>query len=337
MSPNVRVVVVEDSLVQRAHLVRVLEVEGDISVVGEATSATEAVEVVSRIRPDVVTLDIHIPGGGGISAIERIMAEAPVPILVLSASVVDQSSTVAVEALVAGALEALPKPDRWGDREEALLRHRVRALRGVTVLRHPRGARREFPQTSAKGVAVVALAASTGGPGALAEVLAGLGGLQAPVLVVQHLHPDFVAGFVTWMRRASALPVQVAVAGASLQRGMVYVGPGETHLKIDAGRVRLDPLPASIHRPSADQLLLSVAEQAGSRGLGVLLTGMGDDGAAGLLELRRRGGFTVVQDEESCAVFGMPAAAHKLGAAMHVLPLAQIAATIVRAAAGASR
>lgn len=331
-APGVRAVVVEDSLVQKAHLVHVLEADGDITVVGEATSATEAAEVVQRLRPDVVTLDIHIPGGG-ISAIERIMAEAPVPILVLSAAVVDQSSTAAVEALVAGALEALPKPEQWGPAEEALLRERVRALRGVTVLRHPRGARTEYPSILENGMPVVALAASTGGPAALAEVLSGLGGLQAPVLVVQHLHPDFVSGFVTWMRRASALPVQLAAAGASLQKGSVYVAPGGTHLRIEGGRARLDPHPDTIHRPSADQLLHSVAEEAGSRGVGVVLTGMGDDGAAGLLELRRRGGFTAVQDEATCAVFGMPMAAQKLGAAMQVLPLQEIAAAVVRAAA----
>lgn len=335
--PNVRVVVVEDSLVQRAHLVGVLEADGDIVVVGEATSATEAVDVVERLRPDVVSIDIHIPGGGGISAIERIMSQAPVPILVLSAAVVNESSTVAVEALVSGALEALPKPERWGPESEALLRERVRALRGVTVLRHPRGARAHGSLASDKATPVVALAASTGGPAALAEVLSGLGGLQAPVLVVQHLHPDFVSGFVTWMRRVSALPVQLAVAGATLQKGSVYVAPGNAHLKIEAGRVRLDTLPDSIHRPSADQLMRSVAEEAGSRGVGVLLTGMGDDGAAGLLELHRQGGFTVVQDEETCAVFGMPRAAQKIGAAMHVLPLQEIAAAIVRGAARKTR
>src|SRR5688572_28029511 len=120
------------------------------------------------------------------------MAEVPVPSLVLSDAVVDQSSTVAVEALVAGALEALPKPERWGAEEEALLRERVRAMRGVTVLRHPRGARTEYPAVSYKRAPVVDIAASTDGPAALAEVLSGLGGLQAPVLSVQHLHPKFV-------------------------------------------------------------------------------------------------------------------------------------------------
>jgi two-component system chemotaxis response regulator CheB len=182
---------------------------------------------------------------------------------------------------------------------------------------------------------VVAIGASTGGPAALATVLAGLAGLTAPVLVVQHLHPDFVTGLVSWMERVSAVPVRLASHGAALQGGVVYIGPGQTHLKIDGNlRIVLDPEPASTHRPSADELFKSVAAHAGSGGIGVVLTGMGDDGTAGLLALRTRGGLTIGQDEATCAVFGMPRAAQQAGAVTTVLPVDGIAAAILRGASG---
>jgi two-component system chemotaxis response regulator CheB len=181
----------------------------------------------------------------------------------------------------------------------------------------------------------VAIAASTGGPAALATVLSGLAGLAAPVLVVQHMHPDFVDGLVTWMERASALPVQLASHGAALRAGVVYIGPGDTHLKVDGNlRIVLDPEPATRHRPSADELFGSVAARCGPAGIGVVLTGMGDDGTAGLLALRARGGLTIAQDEASCAVFGMPRAARQAGAVATVVPVDGIAAAILRGAKG---
>jgi two-component system chemotaxis response regulator CheB len=332
----VRVLVVEDSAVQRAHLVRVLEAEGDIEVVGHVADAGEAKAAVERHRPDVVTVDLQLPGGGGRHAIEQIMAFAPVPILVFSATMAGSESTVAVDALVAGALDALPKPTRWTAAAEADLRKRVRALRGATVLRHPRGKRTApvAPGTGNGGtrstVPAVVLAASTGGPPALAQVLSGLGGLRAAVLVVQHLHPDFIDGFVTWMARVSPLPVQLAAHGMPLQRGGVYIAPGGTHLKVDVeGRAVLDPRPKSLHRPSADELFQSVAAVLKRRAVGVLLTGMGDDGAKGLLAMRTAGAVTIAQDERSSAVYGMPRAAVSLGAASKVLPLDAIADEVV--------
>lgn len=338
---TVRVVVIEDSPVQRAHLVRTLEGDGDISVVGNAEDAAEAVVVVERLRPDVVTMDLQIPGGGGQQAIEQIMARIPTPIMVLSGQLASRHSAAAVEALLAGALDAVPKPERWTPEAEAAVRSAVRALRGATVLRHPRG-RLPAPgpvltTTTARGRPgrVVAIAGSTGGPAALATVLSGLAGLAAPVLVVQHLHPDFVDGLVTWMERVSALPVKLAAGGEALEGGVVYVAPGGTHLKVAADlHIVLDPEPATTHRPSADQLFTSLAAHTGPRGIGVVLTGMGEDGTAGLLALRARGGQTIGQDEGTCAVFGMPQAAQLAGAVTTLLPVDRIAAAILQAAQG---
>jgi two-component system, chemotaxis family, protein-glutamate methylesterase/glutaminase len=349
-----RVVVVEDSLVQRAHLVQVLEAEGDITVVGEATSATEAIEQVASLRPDVVTLDLNIPEGGGQHALEQIMASTPTPVLVLSSTVQNDASAPAIEALMAGALIAIPKPAHWTPIFENDLRRNVRTVRNVPVIRHPRPRTRNrqappMATTSAPHVQnpfanetdadlfMVAIAASTGGPPALATVLAGLAGLRAPVLIVQHIHPDFVQGLVDWMNRVSPLPVILATHGQRLRGGCVHIGPGGTHLRVGAGRkIELAERPVTAHCPSADQLFESVATHARDHGIGVVLTGMGDDGAKGLAAMHQRGARTIAQDEATCAVYGMPRAAKQLGAVDQQLPLADIATAIMRAARGRS-
>jgi two-component system, chemotaxis family, protein-glutamate methylesterase/glutaminase len=366
MARKIRVVVVEDSLVQRAHLVSVLEADGDIVVVGEAITAIEAIDAVASQHPDVVTLDLQIPGGGGQHALEQIMALTPTPVLVLSGTVHNSTSAPAIEALVAGALLAVPKPMRWTPTLEHDLRRQVRMLRSVPVIRHinprsrpapptindPRADRSPTASASAPAPAsastsasasastststmVVAIAASTGGPPALAVVLAGLSGLNVPVLIVQHLHADFVGGLINWMRRVSPLPVVLAVHGQELRNGFVYIAPGGHHLLVTASRrIGLADHPVTIHRPSANELFESVARQTGSNGIGVVLTGMGDDGATGLAEMHRCGAVTMAQDEQSCAVYGMPRAAVRLGAVDQLLPLSAIAGAIMRAARG---
>jgi two-component system chemotaxis response regulator CheB len=227
----VPVVVVDDSPVQRAHLLDVLEAERDIAVVGQAGDPLEAVALVQRLRPDVVAMDLGLPGEGGLGAIEQIMADVPTPILVLSTRVTCAASAAAVESLLAGAVEALPKPERWDVEAEGQLRCRVRLLSRVTVVGHPRGRRRPRAPDPHRAPPV-AIAASTGGPAALAEILPALDGLAVPVLVVQHLHPQLVDGFVGWMQRVSALPVVVAADGDRPQPGVVYIAPAGTHLKL---------------------------------------------------------------------------------------------------------
>jgi two-component system chemotaxis response regulator CheB len=204
------------------------------------------------------------------------------------------------------------------------------------VIRHPRGnltsSPTHAPYQHPEQHPLVAIAASTGGPSALATLLAGLAGLTAPVLIVQHLHPDFTDRLVDWMSRVSALQVMTAEHGQIPRAGCVYLAPGGVHLRVGPDlRLELDPEPASPHRPSADQLFLSVAERAGATAVGVLLTGIGDDGARGLLAIRRRGGWTLAQDEASCAVFGMPQAAQRIGAVTDLLPITQLAAAINQA------
>jgi len=334
----IRAVVVEDDSVQRTELLRVLHSDGDINVLGEANSAATALALIARTQPDVVILDLHLRDGGSKHTIEQVMAHAPTPILVLSPRIYDRHSASAVEALVSGALDALPRPVRWTPELGAELRHTLHQISKVQVIRHPRGNRtattRPAPGPRDGRQAVVAIAASTGGPSALATLLAGLNGLTAPILVVQHLHPDFTGGLLEWMSRVSALPVETAQQDQLARPGRVYLAPGGTHLRLGPTlRLELHPAPATIHRPSADQLFESVAQQ-GQAGIGVLLTGMGEDGARGLLAIHLNGGQTLAQDEHSCAVFGMPRAAQRLGAVTDMLPLDQLATAIQRAVAG---
>ena len=218
----------------------------------------------------------------------------------------------------------------------AALRDAVHLLSKAWVIRHLRGASPDEPQRRAElrsRQPVVAMAASTGGPRAFARVLPELAGLPAAVLLVQHLHPDFAGSLLDWMQRVSALPVEFGSTGTRIQPGRAYLAPPGVHMRLSPrGLLELDDQPQTLHRPSADVLFTSVAEHAGASGVGVVLTGMGDDGARGLLAMRRSGGRTIVQDESTSAVFGMPRAAYRIGAAIEVRPLDQVAAAVQRAA-----
>lgn len=334
------VVVVHPSAVARGRFATALGRDGDIAVAADASNAIDAIEAVRAARPDVVILALQTPDGGSRLVVEELMATSPVPILLLSDGRAGRDSEDAVAALVAGAVDVIPEPARGDAEAEALLRSRVRIVAGVAVVR--RGRRRTVParrQVTVAGgraddaVPIVAIGASTGGPAALAAVLGGLQALDAAVLVVQHLHADFVGGLVSWMDRVSSMHVEEAKDGARLRRGVVLIAPAGRHLRIarDDDKVVLDALPETLHRPSVDVLFSSLAERANGRTVGVLLTGMGEDGAAGLLALRRRGDVTIAQDEKSSVVFGMPRAAQRLSAARHVLPLEEIAAAITKA------
>jgi len=352
--------VIADDGLRRSQLLRVLQRNADIAVVGQATGAAGVVDLLAQTDTDVVILDLDLCDGSGQAAVEEIMSRAPRPILVLSTAVERADGPSA--ALAAGAVAVVPVPPQWTTEAGADLRHTTHQVSKVHVVRHARGGQ---PRAAARIAAaapglgattrppgqasgrtppqatpshdvpsrpVVGLAASTGGPAALAIVLAGLAGLAAPVLVVQHLHADFTNGLIEWMSRASSLPVAAAVHGQAARPGWVYLAPAGVHLRLGAaGRLELTAIPVSLHCPSADQLFLSMSERAGRDGVGVVLTGMGDDGAAGLLALRRQGGRTLGQDEESCAVFGMPHAAQLAGAVTNLLPLSQVAPAIQRA------
>jgi two-component system chemotaxis response regulator CheB len=318
----IRVVVIEDASQQRSGLVEALESAGDLVVAGRANAVEQALATVQEARPDVVVVSMDMDGGGR-SVIERIMSTGPVPILVVSAQAQQRDSTAAIEALVAGAADVLPTPAAWTPADADALRRRIRVLRGVSVVTRRDTARVRPPQITVRGRGkIIAIGASTGGPVALVAVLAGLGGIDAPILCVQHIHRNFVEGFANWLSRRCGVPVDLATDAMRPVAGRVYLAPADCHMRLGADlALELSTEPETINRPSIDELFISVAEHAGASACAALLTGMCEDGARGLLAIREAGGYTVAQDEATSVVFGMPAAASRLGAAETVAAL----------------
>ncbi len=338
----IRVLVVDDSAIAREALTDHLEADGDLLVVGTAADGESAQAAVAEHRPHVVTMDILMPGGGGLAAIEQIMAHTPVPIVVVSARA-RSDQTLPFEAISRGALEVAIKPMLPAD--SAALRAAVRRVAGIPVVPHVRALRAARttrpprPPVSGHAPRVVGLAASAGGPAALDVVLGALPAtLPACVAVVQHLPAGFVASFATYLR--SRTPLEVVLVepgpGVEMRPGRIVMAAGDHHLvATSSGAFMAAPEPPLRgHRPSATVLFSSLARVFGDRALGVILTGIGDDGAAGLGELRAQGALTLGQDEETSAVYGMPSAAVKLGAVARVLPLQEIAPAIRRAVEG---
>jgi two-component system chemotaxis response regulator CheB len=326
-----RVLICEDSRTYAAGLSRLLERDREIRVVGVCETAEQAMARLPALEPDLVTMDLELPGMSGVEAIEQIMSVLPIPILVLSGHVERRSQT-ALHALAAGALDALPKADfDLADPDGAAaqgLRQRVKVLSGVRVIRHPRArlSQEKGPASWSRGASVIGIVSSTGGPQALAVVLAGLPAtFPVPILIVQHISAGFVDGFAQWLDSEVPLPVRIAQEGVRPGPG-VWVAPDGAHLVLsESGRVARDSTTVEgLHRPSGDVLLRSLARAAGSDAVAIVLTGMGRDGAAGLAEVQGAGGLTIAQDEASSAVFGMPRAAAELGARL-VLPLDGIA------------
>lgn len=331
-----RVLICEDSRTFATALARTLEHGGEIEVIGIRASAEAAIADLPRLEPDLITMDIELPGMSGLEAVEHIMSVRPTPILVLSSFVTDGGGN-GPAALAAGALEAigkddLPLSDPAGAAAVAF-RRRVRLLSRARVIRHPRarltarpsGARRE---PAAPG-GVVGICASTGGPQALVTVLSGIpASYPLPILLVQHIAAGFIEGLARWLDGAVPLPVRLAEDGAQAEPG-VTIAPEGAHLLLRPdGTIALDRRsPAGLHRPSADVLLTSIAASVRSAGVGVVLTGMGRDGAAGLEAVAAAGGLTIAQDEATSAIYGMPHEAAKRGAAL-ILPIEEIAGAL---------
>jgi two-component system chemotaxis response regulator CheB len=352
------VVVVDDSAVQRRFVRAAVEADPDFTVVGEARNGKEAVALVARLRPAVVLMDLDLPLMSGIEAIERIMAASPTPILVYSRHVAGAESAHAIEALAAGAVDVLAKPgpedtgtlDEYADQ----IRRRLRVAARVRVITHPRGKLRSQgvtvpatnglgltrrapvaePEAEARqGVRLIAIGASTGGPQALLTVLKDLPpDLQQAVLVVQHMAEGFIAGLASWLDQLVPLPVTVGASGRRLQPGTITIAPSGANLLVQDDRLRVlcvPPEPGQFHVPGIDQCFASVADALGPDAVGVLLTGMGRDGAQGLKAMRARGAATLGQDEATSTVYGMPQAAFALDAVDRQLPVQDIAGAVL--------
>ena len=346
-----RVVIVDDSTAMRGVMRALLCDEGRVDVVGEASNGDDAVERVRELAPDVVTMDVLMPGLDGISCVEQIMAEAPTRVLVVSSAVETEGAALSIRAVAAGALEVIAKPAsnagpidvrRWG----RSLAESIALMAEVPVITrrtgsHPR-LRPPAPSAHAHArpgqfVDVIAIAASTGGPPALASLLSALCKMapqsRAPIVVAQHLAEGFSAGMARWLGEATRMRVVVAAPSMRAEPGCAYIAPDGRDVVVAAatpasGLVLDTPPPEGAHRPSADRLLTSVAAMCGGSAAGVVLTGMGDDGAVGLRALRERGAATFAQTPSSCVVAGMPSAAIALGAATDVLDIDAIAAAL---------
>lgn len=340
--PAIRVLVAEDSSTARALLVGILRAEPDVRVAGEARNGVEAVEMTKRLRPDVVTMDVRMPGMDGFEATRRIMVEAPTPIVIVSASLDVRDVEVSLHALRAGALAVLPKPEGPGSPGfETTGREFVRMVKAMSQVKVVR----RWPERPSSGpgpagrpdgdgapIRVVAVAASTGGPAALQRVLSGLpGDFAPPILVVQHIAKGFVQGLAAWLNGASPLRVTIAGEGEPLRASTVYLAPDDRHLAVaDRGTVRIEAgEPRGGFRPSANVLFETVGKAYGASAVGVVLTGMGQDGVEGLAALRASGGRVLAQDEATSVVYGMPRAAVEAGLAGAVLPLDAIAPRLV--------
>jgi len=330
---RIRVLVADDSELFREVLSRVIGADPLFEVVAVAADGNAAARLASQLKPDVITMDLNMPDADGFSGIARIMADTPTPIMVLTAN---RAEVVGFKALSLGALDILEKPEASADLEAygAEIRSRLRLLSGVKVIRHLRGLReRKLPLPPGKGrrADVVLVGASLGGPRALATLLRGLPPtFPVGIAVVQHIADGFTEGLASWLTQECHLKVREAADGDALRPSHVLLAPSGRHLLIGEGVVRLSDGPAvETFRPSVTPLFLSAAQAYGARACGVILTGMGHDGAVGLKALHDAGGATLAQDERSSAVFGMAKAAIDLGAVDRVLPLDDLPRALV--------
>jgi two-component system, chemotaxis family, protein-glutamate methylesterase/glutaminase len=353
---KLRILVAEDSLTVRRRFCEILATDPELEVIGEAEDGKRAIELCEALRPDVITLDMVMPVMSGLTATEYIMAYRPTPILIVSASTNRGELFRTYDALAAGAIDVLEKPP-IDDVDETWERRFVAAIKliaSIKVITHPRarlskkvrtlpGAERDQATAPAaihqdrqrgRRYEVLAIGTSTGGPQAIVKVLRALPqGLDVPFLFVLHIDEPFGEAFAKWLD--SQTPHRVAYARdrepIDALRGQVVMAPPGRHLTVCGRRLQLstDP-PRHSCRPSVDVLFESLAVDCGAEVLACLLTGMGRDGAAGLLAIRRAGGSTLVQDEGTSVVYGMPREAVSLGAAQMILPLDQIGAKIAQ-------
>ena len=342
---TIRVLVVEDSVTVRKRLVEVLAADAEFEVVGEGEDGKAAIELCGKLRPDLVTLDMVMPVMSGLAATEYIMAYCPTPILIVSASLNRGDLFKSYDALAAGAVDVIEKPkghEGDGVWEKAFL-DKARLASQIKVITHlrprltvversapPISKTAARPPRDARAYQLVAIGTSTGGPAACVEILRNLpAGFPLPILLVIHIGPAFGSFLAEWLDSQSDLRVRYAEDGAglsSLPPGQVLMAPPDRHLIVCDGRLRLTRGPErNSCRPSVDVLFESLAASMGSQTIACLLTGMGRDGARGLLAVRNAGGQTLAQGAEACAVFGMPQEAIRLGAARQILALDEFA------------
>lgn len=345
----IRVLVAEDSPTARQLLVEMLTSDPGITVVGEARNGLEAVHMAERLRPDLITMDVHMPELDGLEATMRIVGTVPTPIIIVSSQANASEVELSLEATRAGALMVLPKPagphsSRFKE-QQAHLVAMVKAMSDVKVVRRwgastpskPHRALGAQPAVkSAERPRIVVIGASTGGPAALRDLLNALpANFAVPVLIVQHISKGFVGGLASWLGANTKLNVRVADGSDIARPGVVYIAPDDQQLGVrEDGRIVLSNAPAvGSFRPSATHLFASAAAAFGERMVAVILTGMGDDGVTGLRAVHAAGGMVIAQDEATSVVYGMPREAARAGVVTNVLALPEIAPFLLEAVA----
>jgi two-component system, chemotaxis family, protein-glutamate methylesterase/glutaminase len=346
--PQVRVLIVDDSAFMRTAISRMIASEPDLEVIGTLSSGSEALARLDSLNPDVITLDVEMPGLDGLETLRCIMNQSPRPVIMVS-SVTEKDADKTFAALAAGAFDYIPKQlsstslDILHIREDLLAKIRAAASsRGAHSIapppRKPTQSSSEYRETASTTPAIVALGVSTGGPKALQEILPCLPrDFSVPILIVQHMPPGFTAPFAQRLSSLCAVNVREASNREAIQPGVVYIAPAGLHMTVERpsdsrAYISLIAQPEdSLHIPSVDIMMKSVADAYGKHALGVILTGMGADGAEGMKAIHRRGGFTIGQDEASSTVYGMPRACAELGVLDRVVPLSQIPTAILQA------
>ncbi len=331
----IRVLIVDDSATARAVLTEILESDPMIEVVGTASDAYIARDKILELRPDVICLDVEMPRMDGITFLKRLMHYMPIPVIMVS-SLTQAGAKTTLEALESGAVDFVPKPHSHiydgKDEMRGELLSKIKVAAKVRVKQRVLGTIQQANTTSLAETThkILAIGASTGGTEALKEVLMGLPRNAPGTIIVQHMPANFTGPFAERLNSLCAMEVREARNGDSITPGLVLIAPGDYHMVVRRSGARYyveigsgDKVAG--HRPSADVLLNSVAKIAGSNAIGVILTGMGGDGARGLLAMRNAGAKTIGQDEASCIVYGMPKVAYELGAVEKQLPLHKIA------------
>lgn len=343
----IRVLIVDDSAVMREILGGIISCEADMEVVGYADDPLIAREKIKALNPDVVTLDIEMPRMDGITFLEKLMRLRPTPVVMISA-LTEANASATLRALELGAIDYVAKPAVLDLDELPHYRHEIADKIRFAASRKAWVARRQVDLKKTQKLArsikthanndqrLIFIGASTGGIDAVKQILVQMPAESPPIVIVQHLPEVFTAAFAKRMDNLCEISVKEAEHNDRLTPGCAYVAPGHSHVTLVRGaknfvlHLNQEP-PLNRHRPSVDHLFKSVAKIAGPNSIGVLLTGMGRDGADGLLAMRNAGAFTIAQDEESCVVFGMPRSAIEIGAVMKVVPLHNIAAQLVNA------
>jgi two-component system chemotaxis response regulator CheB len=337
---KIRVLIVEDSPVIREFLEHIIARDPRLEVTGTAESGEEALRILDHAAPDVISMDIRLPGMNGFELTQQIMRDRPTPIVVVSASVEKADLQITMNALRAGALTVLEKPTGITSSEYESLAERL--CTQLAIMSHVKVVRRRIQARSLSspghripaglaGRSALGIVSSTGGPGALVQLLGGLDAdFPLPIFLVQHITGSFLEGFAAWLETVSPFAVEIVKDRHVTVPGRIYVAVQDHHLRVERGFVQLDRGdPVCAQRPSGNVLFESMAANLGRQALGVLLTGMGVDGAEGLLRLRQSGGYTLAEAESTAIVYGMPAEAVRLGGVCESLPLPEIAPKIM--------